>query len=218
MTRPEIEEFHRDVQVLPGVAASAVYRLNAGGPGMQAFAQRLQRLEHGAELGAATWVALTEFGSLDEALDAEAKIRGFPAESEDGRLRHHTRALYTTITDVPGNSRRDDLGFAPAVQFGTFDMDSVDAEWMLSDWYQHNRIPRFLGMPSGIRFRRFVSISGPAKYAVLYEFPSLDARMNEFEVPVEAHELDASSPSQPVLSRTVHLSASPGIGSLEFSV
>ncbi|MEO9653162.1 MAG: hypothetical protein ABJE99_17510 [Roseobacter sp.] len=45
-------------------------------------------------------------------------------------------------------------------------------------------------MPGCNQVRKFVAVAGWAKHAVMYEFISAEARLQQFEVKHETHDLD----------------------------
>ena len=112
-------------------------------------------------------------------------------------------------------------GIGPAIQFGLFDMRSEDDRWNVNEWYRTRRLVPVRRLPGAIRARRYVSVAGgPAKFGILYEFVSLEARIEHFE-PMNArdHELDAPAPGPDgvvtprlIADRTVHPPMSPSIG------
>ncbi len=57
-----------------------------------------------------------------------------------------------------------------------------------------------------------VSVAGWAKYSVMYEFTSLQARMEGFELPHEALALDEKNWTGRVVRYTQHTPGSPTVG------
>lgn len=75
----------------------------------------------------------------------------------------------------PEGKRLDDMEFSPAIQLGSFNAGSYRDEDELAAWYAQVRLPRSMA-PGCVRVRKLVSVSGWAKHACLYEYPSMEAR------------------------------------------
>jgi hypothetical protein len=67
-------------------------------------------------------------------------------------------------------------------------------------------------MPGCIAARKLLCVAGWVKHAILYEFTSLEARMNEFEEPHEALALDPGEWTGRVVRYTIHTPGSPLVG------
>lgn len=205
----------RIVQLLrdrSSVGESAGYRLNDGGRDMQALAARLARLEIDSDLKP-TWLVLTELTDLQAAMEVERDLRSAEEELAPD-VAVVSRALYRQISGRPGPLAETTTGFGPAIQFGTFSMQSPQDEWDLADWYETHRLTEFTRVSGAIRVRRYVSVAGPAKFAVLYEFDSLQSRLDHFERPMESHALSGDHPTGRIVSRTIHAPMSPSIGQI----
>jgi len=100
----------------------------------------------------------------------------------------------------------------PYIQMGSFCMASVEKDFELGKWYQQHRLPYMAKMPGAIMTRKYVGVAGWAKHAVLYEFTSAQARLAEFEVAHETHDLDSGAWHTKVLQHTRHAPGSPTIG------
>ena len=74
----------------------------------------------------------------------------------------HTRAKGTTP--------------APAIQMGSFRAMDLETEFDTAAWYAQYRLPAMARMPGSVATRVMVSVAGWAKYSILYEFTSLEAR------------------------------------------
>ena len=66
-------------------------------------------------------------------------------------------------------------------------------------------------MPGSIATRKLVAASGWAKHAILYEFTSLEARLEHFEEPHEGLALDAKEWTGQIVRTTLHAPGSPSI-------
>jgi len=100
----------------------------------------------------------------------------------------------------------------PAIQMGSFRMQTPEQEFDLARWYAHYRLPFMARTPGCIATRKLIGVAGWAKHSVLYEFTSLEARLKHFEEPHEALALDRTRWESQVIAGTVHAPGSPFIG------
>ena len=100
---------------------------------------------------------------------------------------------------------------APAIQMGSFRAHSVEEEFDLGAWYAQYRLPHMARMPGCIGARKLLCVAGWAKHAVLYEFTSLDARLEHFEEKHEALGQDDASWSGRISRYTLHVPGSPTV-------
>jgi hypothetical protein len=98
------------------------------------------------------------------------------------------------------------------VQFGVLNVKAVANEWQINEWYERLRLLAVATIEGQVRTRRYVSVAGRAKYGILYEFVSLEARLAGFEEPHEAKSLDNSHPTSALRRYTVHAPGAPFIG------
>jgi hypothetical protein len=197
-----------------GVAGSgAAYALVGGGEAMDALGARLARIEIGGvdRKWIPNWLVLTEFDALGEAHAAESSFTAAAADVIDGRASVFAAALYRECNDVAGPEPAPADGFPPALQFGTLTTRTVEDEWDLLAWYETYRLPEMARTPGCTGTRRYLSVCGPGKFAILYGFTSLTARLEGFEKPIEARGLDDSHPWR-LADYTVHTPMSPSIG------
>lgn len=101
---------------------------------------------------------------------------------------------------------------APAIQMGSFRVRTVEDEFDLGCWYAQYRLPHMAQMPGCIGTRKLMCVAGWAKHAVLYEFTSLEARMDNFETPHESFALDPQEWTGRVVRYTIHAPGSPTVG------
>lgn len=100
----------------------------------------------------------------------------------------------------------------PYIQMGSFCMSNLDKDWELGKWYAQHRLPYMAQMPGCIATRKYVGVAGWAKHAVMYEFTSAEARLQQFEVKHETHDLNSDAWHTKVLPFTRHAPGSPTIG------
>lgn len=208
---PRGETFMEALGAIEGVGHTALYQIAQGGPAMKEIAAQIHRLQDGA-LAASPPVqfVLAELASLDAAVDVG---RAFGADvdrrsSELSYLGLLEQALFHEIDYVAGPAENDD-GFAPAVQFGVLSVRDLANEWQINEWYERLRLISVAMIPGQVRTRRYVSVCGRAKYAILYEFTSLEARLTGFEEPHESRALDDSHPTSALRRYTVHAPGAP---------
>ena len=92
---------------------------------------------------------------------------------------------------------------APAIQLGSFNADSPEAEDALATWYAQWRLPSMTTLPGIVRTRKLISVAGWAKHACFYEFASLEAR-NEHFIHYEDGKPDKVAWSQKVVDTLIH--------------
>jgi len=156
---------------------------------------------------------LSEVESIRVAVDKEDEIRNLPLESGRAESAVVGRALLMAASSVAGVHDSEYDIFGPAVQVGIFNMDSPESERRLSYWYEYQRFVPFTTLGGGIRARRFLSVWGPSKFGVIYEFVSREAH-SEFIAMLEAPAHDNSHVTGNVIPHTVHhpvLSQSVGV-------
>ena len=97
-------------------------------------------------------------------------------------------------------------------RWASFRVRSVEEEIDLGCWYAQYRLPHMAQMPGCIAARKLNCVAGWAKHAILYEFVSLEARMQNFEEPHEALAVDAKEWTGRVVRYTIHTPGSPVVG------
>jgi len=214
------EDYLPSLRARPGYAWSAHYKAGAKeGGGMGEVRQRLGRMDDptvgtGTQylmlVGAvepATFVAPNVF-SDEVKLSAEAKK--MLARQQGVRT-----CLFNVFARVDGPEaglRPPGTTPGPVIQMGSFRTRALDDEYDVCAWYAQHRLPAIAHMPGCIAARVMVCCAGWAKFSVMYEFTSVEARQKNFE---ERHE--ALDPSQipwthRVHDYTVHAPGSPTVG------
>src|SRR5690606_9724868 len=69
----------------------------------------------------------------------------------------------------------------PVIQMGSFRTRTIDDEFDVCAWYAQHRLPAMANMPGCIAARTMLSAGGWAKFSVMYEFTSIEARQQNFE-------------------------------------
>lgn len=205
------------LQQQPGIAWVAHYANDGGGATMKELQTNPSR-RGGEELptgcqfvllvGAPSSYSFFNPWVLDMALP-----EGF---AEKLSLRRRSRSeIYAEEARVDGNAvehRQWGSTLAPAIQFGTYNMRTQEAETMLGRWYSQQRLPLMSRMDACVRTRKLMSSVGWAKHGILYEFSSLEARMKEHEEPHESKTLDPDAWTGQIADNAAYPPGSPFVG------
>ena len=100
----------------------------------------------------------------------------------------------------------------PVIQMGSFRTRAIEDEFDVTAWYAQHRLPAISAMPGCIAARTMLSAGGWAKFSVMYEFTSLEARQANFEERHEALGEDEVPWTHRVHDYTVHAPGSPTVG------
>ena len=103
-------------------------------------------------------------------------------------------------------------GGAPAMQFGSYNVDSIQDDIELAKWYRAERFPRLPVTRGMIRGRKFLSISGWAKHGVLWEFSEMDKNEYSFEHRFIEADRGENWHGRHVLEYVTHAPGSPHAG------
>ena len=98
----------------------------------------------------------------------------------------------------------------PAIQMGSFRTKTLEDEFDVSGWYTNYRLPAIAKMPGAIGARRLACIYGWPKHGVLYEYTSLDARLQHFQVHESLGETEGQWTNR-VITYTIHAPGSPSV-------
>jgi hypothetical protein len=209
---------------------TTVFELAKAGAQQQAIIDTMKSMGRAMDVGEALrmkpdFLVFTELDTLDAGLALQRHLKDRPGKTAVDGLAVVAHGLYqeVTYTAGPDVDKARKSGIGPAIQFGLFDVRSEDDEWEVNEWYRTRRLVSVSELPGAIRARRYVSVAGgPARFGILYEFVSLEARIEHFE-PMNArdHDLEAPAPGPDgtvtprlIADRTVHPPMSPSIGAL----
>lgn len=210
-----VDEYLQAVKSVPGVLETAAYRREERSEDMRELGASLARLDNARmlETPAQAWV-LIELDSLAAAASI-GELLGLPEGSESHPIAEHVlnQSIMHEINRIEGPEDGCGRSFAPAHQFGVLSVNSLDAEWQLHLWYERLRLIEVATIPGMIRTRRYSVVAGQAKWGILYEFPSIQARLDGFEALTESKVLDDSHPNAALRRYTVHTPGAPFIGS-----
>ena len=208
----QIAEYMGVLRKVPGVGNTAVYQPRPRSERMQVMQGLVSRLD-APEMGTAKAWMLAELEAPVVGLTITEQVGPHPSGAPvDGPARIVVnQQLLHEMSYVPGVEETEERQFAPAVQFGILSTRSVETEWKLLDWYERLRLLVVQDVPGMIRTRRYVSIAGIAKFAILYEFLSVQARHDGFE---EHHEWRGADPHNPWNLRefALHCPGAPFVG------
>ena len=204
-----IAEYMEALRAMPGVGPTAVYKPGGKGPHMVEIGERHTELDVPVlvEHPPTAW-AIAQLDSPVAGLTITEKLGPRPYRhvqypgtfQEDFRIADGparivlTQVLLHEISYVAGEAETGDRAFADAIQFGVLSTRGVEHEWRILDWYERYRLLAVDSIPGMVRARRYVSIAGFAKFGILYEFVSLEARLKGFEEPHESRSLDPDDP------------------------
>ena len=201
---------------LPGISWVAHYEEKGGGPGMKKLGAQVPRPSE--DIGSATQFLVLVGAATPQVFYRPLIFNVEKKEEfrEELAKRRGTRsAIFSEQTRVNGpsaESRTPGTTPGPAIQMGAFCMATLEQEIDLGCWYAQYRLPFMAQVPSCITARKLLSISGWAKHSILYEFTSLEGRMEDFE---EGHEELALDPKQwtgRIVQGTIHAPGSPTVG------
>ena len=94
---------------------------------------------------------------------------------------------------------------------GSFRTKTIDDEFDVCSWYTQHRLPAIARLPGSITARTMLSAAGWAKFSVLYEFTSLEARRKNFEEKHEALGLTDDKWTHRIHNYTIHAPGSPSV-------
>jgi hypothetical protein len=98
----------------------------------------------------------------------------------------------------------------PAIQMGSFRTSTVEEEMDAGAWYTQYRLPAIAKMPGAIGARRLACIAGWPKHGVLYEYTSLEARLEHFQQHESLGESEGEWTNR-VITYTIHSPGSPSV-------
>jgi len=162
------------------------YILLLGGNDAHAFARPTQRDYH-AQLPAADRKMLAmRLGERVNVMAEEARVHG-PAAAQP----------------------LDKISLSPCIQIGSFNTGDQDDDDVMA-WYAQWRMPCMEKLPGCVRVRKYASVSGWAKHAILYEFTSVEARNDNFLEHERPHP-EQEAWSDKVVRKLVHAPGSPNL-------
>lgn len=212
-------EYLPELQARPGFAWAAHYRSQGGGAdmakvraafpesvGMEGVGDGTQFLMLVGAVEASTFMA-------PSVVSEQAALTGTARRLLD--LRQGVRPCIFSVfarIDGPEMDRRP-VGTTPgpAIQMGSFRTAKLENEFDVGPWYAQHRLPAMARMPGCIGTWVMLSVAGWAKYSVLYEFTSLEARLEYFEKDHEAMALDEDEWSGRLVRYTMHTPGSPTV-------
>jgi len=203
----------------PGYAWAAHYRITGGGSRMQQIHDRLQRPQTADVPAGSQYLTLVGAASPQVFFNPAAIQQQQGESGETGEMLARRigarECIFCEQARVNGPEyARSAPGTTtgPAIQMGSFRTASVADEYDLGAWYAQYRLPAMSQMPGCIRTRKLVSVAGWAQHSVLYEFTSLEARLEHFQNH-ESLALDDKVWTSKIIGYTIHAPGSPSVAS-----
>ncbi|MDO9435826.1 hypothetical protein [Hydrogenophaga sp.] len=207
------------LQGLPGHAWVAHYRNVGTGPALATYhdiaghAPGDQKIATGSQyvvlVGAASSHSFFHPYVMDR-IEPDGQAREMLAKRRG--MRTVIFAEEARVNGPAGHARLPGSTPAPAIQFGTYSIQSPEAELDLGCWYAQQRFPVMARMQGSVLTRKYLSSSGWAKHGIMYEFESLEARTRQFEEPEESKIVDPKEWTGRIVRTTLHTPGSPVVG------
>jgi len=210
-------EYAPSLQSRPGFAWVAHYESDGGGADMAKVRARVWHTD--AEVPGGTQFLLLVGAPSTHTFYTPNVVQRERAETgrtgEMLALRRGTRScifLEEARVNGPSGHLRP-LGTTPgaAIQMGSFRTRNFDDESDAGSWYAQDRLPRMAGMAGCIGARKLACVAGWPKHGILYEWVSLQARLEGFEKTVEVAGLDATSWTARLWRNIDHAPGSPTV-------
>jgi hypothetical protein len=208
------------LQAKPGIAWAAHYQDTVGGDDMKRVREQFPESVGMEGVGTGTQFLMlagaAEVWTLvaPSVIDEQAALTGTARKMLD--MRQGVRpCIFSTFARVDGPEmalRPAGTTPGPAIQMGSFRTANLENEFDVGPWYAQYRLPAMAKMPGCIAARVMLSAAGWAKYSVLYEFTSLEARLEHFEIGHESEALDENEWSGRLVRYTMHTPGSPTVG------
>ncbi|NNE86293.1 MAG: hypothetical protein HKN28_20205 [Alphaproteobacteria bacterium] len=208
------------LQAKPGIAWAAHYQDTVGGDDMKRVREQFPESVGMEGVGTGTQFLMlagaAEVWTLmaPSVVDEQAALTGTARKMLD--MRQGVRpCIFSTFARVDGPEmalRPAGTTPGPAIQMGSFRTANLENEFDVGPWYAQYRLPAMAKMPGCIAARVMLSAAGWAKYSVLYEFTSLEARLEHFEIGHESEALDENEWSGKLVRYTMHTPGSPTVG------
>ena len=109
------------------------------------------------------------------------------------------------IEGLESSSRSPGITPGPAIQIGTFNVNSLKNEEELSSWYAQVRMPRLKKMEGCVGARLLVSVSGWPKHGIMYEWKSVESLLDNFTT-------ETIERSRNAVKSLIHSPGSPTLG------
>ena len=204
------------LQSSPGCLWAAHYKAGAKeGSGMQSIRDNLPRAQDNIGQGS-QYIQLVGSASV-ATLTGNNKFINDPGLSNLKELnkRISSRAcIFQVVSRVDGPEtilKTPAITPGPVIQMGSFRTKTIEDEFDVCSWYTQHRLPAIARLPGCITARTMLSAAGWAKFSVLYEFTSLEARQKNFEEKHEALGLTDDKWTHKIHNYTVHAPGSPSV-------
>ena len=200
---------------LPGIAWVAHYRERGGGAGMKKVGEMVERPSE--DIGNGTQFLILVGASTPQVFfnpliyDIEKREEFSAQLAKRKGLRSAIFAEQTRVNGPSAHLRTPGTTPGPAIQMGAFRARTIEDEIDLGCWYAQYRLPHMAHTQACISARKLLSVVGWAKHSILYEFTSLEGRMQDFEDGHEDLALDPKEWTGRVVEYTIHAPGSPTV-------
>lgn len=205
-----------EVLKFPGVMWAAHYEI-PGGENNVTFHENLNRPADGEVGTGSQFIVLAGaatphiFFDPSEAQKAEGEKAIYKEMA--GRRIGSRACIFSEVVRIDGpeaGARLAGTTPGPAIQMGSFRTSTVEEELDAGAWYTQYRLPAIAKMPGAIGARRLACIAGWPKHGVLYEYTSLEARLQHFQVHESLGEAEGEWTNR-VITYTIHSPGSPSV-------
>lgn len=212
------DEYLPETTAKPGFLWAAHYEVTGGGAHMNKITDQLARIDD-PDIGTGSQYVMLVGASSPHTFFHPQIITSADGTGGDERemFKHRigTRScIFVEEERVNGpeiSTRAPGTTPGPAIQMGSFRTQEQDQEFDLAAWYTQYRLAAIARMPGAICARKMVSVAGWAKHSVMYEYTSLQARLENFQ-PHESLAMDPEEWTSRVIHYTLHAPGSPSIG------
>jgi hypothetical protein len=168
------------------------------------------------EVGGHRYITMIAAASVQPFLDPLFSTAESKVTKDAGRFlalrRGVRRSLFVELQRVvgsaPGAAEHPPLP-GPAIQFGTFRMQTPEDDFDAAAFYEQNRLPELARSVHCVRTRKLISVAGWPKHGVLYEFVSVAGRNAHWDAQRRAKEAGDPRQAWGINERTLHTPGSP---------
>lgn len=166
----------------------ALYKRKGGGPDMDIVYNRLHYSDDKDSQGGSAYIVIAGAGSAftffkPSAFELEDNATGTDRRMFDQRIgsQRFVFSEYARVNGPEYAKRTPGTVPGPGIQFGSLRCSSLEGEHYAGRWYAEYRLPHMTTTPGCISARTYLANYGWSKFGVLYEFTSLQARLDNFE-------------------------------------
>ena len=209
------EEHLPKVVSWPGIMWAAHYQI-PGGENNVTFHDQLNRPEEDVPTGSQFLIlggAATPHVFFNPSAAQQEESASADYKEMSGRRIGSRPCIFSEVVRIDGpeaGARLAGTTPGPAIQMGSFRTKTVEDEMDVGAWYTQYRLPAIARMPGAVGARRLACIAGWPKHAVLYEYTSMQARLENFQVHESLGETEGEWTNK-VITYTIHAPGSPSV-------